>query len=190
MKKFFGALLVALAFVGVAKPVVSAPIVDYTDIGGLRTFLDQGTGLIWVDMDNFFDMSTAQMKAVVEAVGFTFADRATLETLLNSLPLPDSATWDSYAAIMGSAPNRELIWGSYDDGGDPNFAGWAFSFREDSSWSFVDSVVGINDIPNSPGPFTDMNIWAYQPIPEPSSLALGLIGAAAVGGYLRRRSGR
>ena len=84
--------------------------------------------------------------------------------------------WNAYAAIMGRASNRDLIWGSYDDGGDTDVIGWAFSGRGDTGWLIEDEHVGINDVPNADSEFpefADMNIWAYQrssaiPSPHPS----------------------
>jgi uncharacterized protein (DUF2141 family) len=100
---------VLLALSGAAQ----AAVVDHTDVNGLRTFQDTVTGRIWLDMDNFFNMTTDRMVAVAAAAGFTFAKRADVEQLLGSLPL-GAGDWAGYDAVMGDAPNRELIWGSYE----------------------------------------------------------------------------
>ena len=64
-----------------------AAIINHADINGLRTFEDVGTGLVWVDFDNFFNQSTSNMKTIVEAAGFTFASKSSVQTLLQQFAI-------------------------------------------------------------------------------------------------------
>ena len=176
-----------------ASAVHAGPVVNHADVNGLRTFQDLGTGLIWVDLDNFFNQSTSQMRASVELAGFTFAESSRVEELLSSLPLDGNGVlWGTYAPVMGRTPNREWILGTYEDGGDPNLVGQAFAGPQQIRWLIQDGRIGINDIPSQGTPIADVNLWAYrvQPaadIPEPGTLALLGAGVLSGGMLLRRR---
>jgi hypothetical protein len=137
-----------------------------------------GTGLVWVDLDNFFNQSTIQMKATVEAAGFTFADKSSVETLLSGLPLTNPPTeWNSYVPIMGFDPVNSLIWGSYDNGLNNGVAGLGYAYSSQVGWSFIDNWVS-NNAPNN-----GQNIFAYQSastsVPEPFTIVGTLVGGTA-----------
>jgi hypothetical protein len=155
----------------------SATVIDHADVNGFRTFEDPETGLVWLDLDNFFDESLASMISQAQAAGFSFATRAEVEALLSDLPLT-SGQFTTYASIMGKAPNRDLIWGAYDDGGDPH--GWAFAFESDTSWTFGDDFALLSVTQNAGGDHADMNVWAILPEPTTAALcATALLGFAA-----------
>lgn len=171
-----------------AAAAASAAVISSAPIGGLSTFQDTNTFRTWVRLDNYFNLSYADMKTDVESKGFTVADQAAVEQLLDSLPL-NSGQWSSYAAIMGKAPNRDLIWGSFLPVGTTQ--AWAWSYVENSSWSYApESGLGLGDVPNFNSEDADLNIWAYSAggaaVPEPATI--GLAGAALLALLsLRRR---
>jgi hypothetical protein len=193
MKRAIGVLAaVALLLGGVTS--ANAGVIPHSDVNGLGTFQDTNTGDVWLKLNDFFGESYNQMKATAEANGFTVADNAGVHVLLDTLPLPDAATWDSYAAVMGKAPNRDLIWGAYLPPPGSTTDSWAFSSRGDSSWSFADNTgFGFDSVPNDPNfpQFEDMNIWAFQSgqsaVPEPGTLTLMGIGIVGIAGYGWRR---
>jgi len=155
--------------------------------GSLTTFIDTNTGLEWLRLDNFFNASLNQMVTAANAQGFTFATEAQVHTLLNTLPL-NAGQWSADASVMGSAPNRALMWGAYDDGGNPY--GWAFSFNGDTAWSFANDQAQAGAVQNANSDSADMNVWAFRvagSVPEPATWAMMLLGFAGIGAVMRAR---
>lgn len=183
------ALVVAAVCCVAAQTVFAGGIINGGNVNGYGTFIEVNTGRIWMDMDSFFDKSTNEMVAAANLAGFTFATKADVQALLGGLLLT-GGEWASYKAIMMDAPNREIIWGSYDDGGNPSNSGWAFAYDFETSWTFSDGAVGNNTVPNGGTQFADMNIWAYREgaVPEPASIAMW--GLGALGATFARRKRR
>jgi len=184
MKKLFLA-----ALLGFASTTVNAQVVAGGTVGGLGTFVDVNTNRVWLRMDNFFDESADQMLATAQAQGFSFATQADVNQLLGGLPL-DADQWVSYAEIMGSAPNRDLIWGAF-EGSTAGMVGWGWSYSGDGGWSVWDDIDSSGNVPNGGGFAADLNLWAFQTgtpsVPEPASWAMMVGGFGVVGGVLRAR---
>lgn len=187
-------LSVAATTLAIAGMNANAAIVNSGDINGLRTFSDTGTGMVWMDLDNYFDSATGtgtmtgfQMISAAQAAGFTVATQSQVQSLLNTLPL-SGGEWSSYAAIMGSGDPRDLIWGLTQDG---QSYGWAWSYSTDSDWQYsgasgVDLVAAGN-----PAGDQDLGVWAFRQggqVPEPSTLALLSIALLAGSASRVRRS--
>ncbi len=191
MKKIWVILLVMVFIMAVGGNSM-ASIIDSPDVNGFGTFQDLNTGRIWLDMDNFFEKSTTEMVAAATAAGFTFATKADVEQLLYSLPLT-GGEWPGYKAIMGDAPNRELIWGSYFE--TSSTVGWAWAYDYETSWNIMDStywfsLMSWDSIPNEGTGSADLNIWAYRsgriPVPEPATMLLIGLGLVGLAGFRKR----
>jgi hypothetical protein len=187
-------LSVAATTLAIAGMNANAAIVNSGDINGLRTFSDTGTGMVWMDLDNYFDSATGtgtmtgfQMISAAQAAGFTVATQSQVQTLLNTLPL-SGGEWSSYAAIMGSGDPRDLIWGLTQDG---QSYGWAWSYSTDSDWQYSGaSGVELVAAGNGPGD-QDLGVWAFRnggQVPEPSTAALLAIALLAGSASRVRRS--
>ena len=179
------AAAVALSF---SHAATAAVVVGPTS-GIYSTFTDTNTNRQWVKLDTFFNRSASSMFNEVTAAGFTVGTRADVEQLINTLPfLGDN--WTFYAPIMGSAANRELMWGAYGpvDGGGR--IGYAYINRYSDEWTFNDSVISAAVIPTGDGIRSDMNVWAFRSdgvgaIPEPATWMMMLMGFGLIGAAMR-----
>lgn len=188
--RILGLALAASLMVPLAS--LHANIVSVPDVDGLTAFQDTNTGLVWLGLNNFFNESPADQLVTAEAAGFSLADTGQVNFLLNSLPL-DGGQWSTYASIMGSAPNRGLIWGDYSDASYPGQQEWAYAYSGDTSWSYELNDGPMTFIPNGGGPYADLNLWAVQTgnsqVPDAAPTAL-ILGVALLGlAVMRRRLG-
>jgi hypothetical protein len=174
-------MVLVLAFGGAAM----ATVIDGPIVGGFTTFIDQNTGRVWLDLNNFFDQNATTMVAAANAAGFSFANLTDVQQLLNSLPLT-GGEWPGYAAIMGKAPNRELIWGAYFE--DFSTVGWAWSYDYDVAWQYDFNAFDWNTVPNGGSADADCNIWAYQTgvVPIPGTMWLLGFGLLSLAGIKRK----
>jgi hypothetical protein len=163
-----------------------ANVIPAAPVGGYNTFEDQNTGYVWLDLNDFFGESYNQMASTATGLGFNLATEADVSTLLNSLPLT-GGRWTSYAATMGSAPNRELIWGAFYS--DATSVGWAYAYSYQASWTIYGFADWATDIPNAGTPNADLNIWAYKKagVPDGGS-TIAMLGMVVSGlAFIRRK---
>jgi len=183
-------LLILSAVVLGTASFANATIINGPNIGGYTTFQDLSTGRTWLDLNNFFNQSYSRMAATATSLGLTLATEADVLQLVSTLPLT-GGQWSTYASIMGSAPNRELIWGGYADPGT-GAHGWAWSNNGDISWNDEHQTqFRDNQVENHGGPYADMNIWAYTykiaGVPDTgSSGALLCLAFTALAGLRRK----
>ena len=184
-----------LAMIGLSLSVgvgtaAGAVISAGPNVGGYATFTDSNTGRNWLKTNTFFNQTPTVMINAANAAGFTLANRADVEALLNSLPI-DSGQWAGIAATMGKAPNRQLVWAAYGPITVSNRYGYAFAYDFDNAWRFVEDVADAGQVPNGGSPDADMNIWAYTTgggaVPEPAAWAMLIAGFGLVGAAARRR---
>lgn len=164
-----------------------ASIIAGPTVNGLATFQDTSTGLVWLKLNDFFNESAQQMVATAAASGFTWSDATHAESLLADLPLGNNQ-WSTYAATIGSAPNRDLYWASYgpaSDGSDE----YSYAYSDATSWSGCPACDDYASVENGNGPYADMNVFAYAAsVPEPASWAVFGVSLVALGLFRYRRA--
>jgi hypothetical protein len=180
------ALAAATFAAGAAEAAISAGPV----IGGYATFTDDTTGYEWLRLDTFLGQTPNEMFAAATGAGFTVANITEVQDLLATLPLGGTA-WSDYAAIMGQAPYRDIIFGTF---GPPigGYVGRAYAFSTDSSWSIGEGYYAVDRVVNEGQPqLQDLNLFAYvaSPTPEPAGWVVMLAGFGALGLVLRRGRG-
>ncbi len=192
MGRAFGAAIVLATAFGSSH----AAVVNSANVGSYRTFQDTSSGLVWLDMDNFFDSATGtgsmtglQSMAAAQAAGFQVATRAQVQAMLNTLPLT-GGQWAGYASIMGFGDPRDLIWGLTNDAGT---YGWAWAFSNDTAWQYSGAGGESAVAAGNPAGSQDLGVWAFRVaddhnVPEPGML--GLFALAAAAGLLARRRAR
>ena len=182
-------LLATTLLATIMSTSANAAIVMGPTVGGVATFTDTMTGRNWARLDTYFGKSHDQMAADIIGKGFTVAVTADVNALLGTLPL-GSGEWTGYAAIMGRAPVRDLIWGSFAPVSQSGSIGWSYAFSGAGAWTTDIDVFPSNVVPNQGGD-ADMNIWAYAGggnVPEPASWAMLIAGFGLVGAAMRRRA--
>jgi len=173
-------IIVFLALM-ISCPPVQAMIVDLADVNGLGYFMDDSTGRVWMDVDNFLGMSYYDVVNFLDGTGFRLATYSELiemhgGTYPIDYPYLADVMGDSFeivpmiAGIYGD-PKNGTVQGSYLVG--PDGRDWQYDLfapaGEGASW------VGawVIDMPNS------------YAVPEPATILM--MGSAFLGCFFFRK---
>ncbi|QDT31066.1 PEP-CTERM sorting domain-containing protein [Thalassoglobus polymorphus] len=185
---------------------VQAGIINSADviIGGnsFSTFTDDSTSLVWLDLDNFWDVTSTynSIDSLLAGSGFHLATLPELNILQASIPAVP-ANFSSEVVILGGnyvgnphpGTDRELIWGIYNDGNSLDGISYSWKYDGYTNWNFATNALSANQSLRSANSNNqDLGAWvvadSVSAVPEPSSLALFGIGACVAGiGATRRR---
>jgi hypothetical protein len=192
MKRF----LATVALMGAAAAAQSAAV-HHADINGFRTFQDTTTGYIWADLDSWLSPNAgqgsvatvlfgtyAQYLAALQAAGFTWANKDTVDDMLSTIPLASTFGSTLGAMVTDWGSNLEHIGGYSDDGIGTFYIQESRYYPAGMGW-FDSNITGSNPVAldNLRG------LWAYMPsapgaggsVPEPATLALAGLALAAAG---------
>jgi len=182
---------------------VQAAVVESTDvmIGGssFETFIDDTTGLTWLDLDNFWDgtSSYASITSLLAGSGFHIANPRELSVLQSSISA--SAFTFTEAIIIGAnylgnlhpGDDRELMWGIYDDGNSSDAI--AYSWRSANILWESGGYISASSALSSLNPaYQDLGAWVVEDstipqVPVPAAFWLFVSGLLGLIGVARRK---
>jgi hypothetical protein len=152
----------------------SASIANGPDvvIGGstYRTFVDETTGLRWLDLDNFWDETSTydSIAALLAGSSFRLARTPELEELQASIPaIP--ANFSAETLIVGGnsidgnphpGEDRDLMGGIFDDGDSSDGVAYSFKTGVSDSWSFATNALSPSvPLRSSQPTYQDLGAW-------------------------------
>lgn len=206
MKNSLSLCVATLALLSAGNSVVQASVIDVSDVvvagSSYRAFQDTTTGLVWLDLDNFFQDDTATYNSIVTYLagsGYHLASMTDLLLLMASIPaIP--ANFDAEAVIVGAnypgspyaTGTRNLMWGIYEDGNSADGVSYVWRFSSDTNWGVGPNIVSATAVLNTVDP-TDRDLGAWivadaADVPEPAAAALVGLGLAWAALLRRKRA--
>ena len=186
-------------FAGCTGTSVNAGVIESTDItigaNIYRSFIDDTTGLTWLDLDNFWGPTDTPNTVLADLSGsdFHLATVADLTPLQTSIGIVGpGAAWTTMATIVGGnyygnpdhGVDREIIWGIHDDLNGGNI-GYSFQYFN-TGWNTYPNVIQPNQVLETTHSGKDLGAWVVSneviSVPEPATIALmglGLLGIVA-----------
>ena len=193
IKSIIGTTCVCLA---VLSTSAQASVVESSDvmIGGTsyETFIDNTTGLTWLDLDNFWDTTSSYntITTLLSGSGFHIANAGELIALQESIPT-STATFASEVIIIGGnflgnphpGLDRELMWGIYDDGNNAS-DGVSYSWRHDYDngipWLYGGFISDISILSSFNSTYQDLGAWVVEDSVVPVPAAVWLFGSGLI----------
>ncbi|MBL8360492.1 MAG: hypothetical protein JNN18_08360 [Rubrivivax sp.] len=198
LRRTSAALLLSLA--GASQ----AAIVEGTDVGPFRTFVDTATGTVWADLDNHLTFTgsgfafryadRADYLAALQAAGFAWATTTEVAALTAAVPMATTPEFVTLGGSMASLSFGETTTlDGYADVGD-GLVQRHYGLPDYGAGTATWAVGGWTPWPSA---LNDSGLWAYIPgapgpapgVPLPGTLALvaaGLCIAARRRGAVRQ----
>jgi hypothetical protein len=198
--------LAVLALLSMGNSLASAAVIDVSDVvvagSSYRAFQDTTTGLVWLDLDNFFFDNTATYNSIVILLagsGFHLASITDLLLLTGSIPAVP-ANFNAEAVVVGAnyagSPHatgtRSLMWGIYEDGNSADGVSYVYRFGSSTFWNMGSNLVSATAALNSVNSTdSDLGAWIVADaaeVPEPVGAALVGLGLAWAALLRRKRT--
>jgi len=112
MRKLKNILLLCIIFLAIYTPANSS-IIDWTVNNTGDAFMDEDSGLVWMDIDNYYNMSYNAVQTSLPT-GFAIATGDQMEALVSSI---GNLSYANLADIIGDSPfsTGRYIYAFFDD---------------------------------------------------------------------------